>query len=49
MVYVMGGVFSCAARVASLMGLIGPFAFHAICMGLGAFLMGKARPVKQTV
>ena len=50
MVYIMGGVFSRAEWSASVRGLIGPLAFHSICMALGALLVGKAAaPVKQAV
>ena len=47
MIYIMGGVFSRAVWAASVSGLVGPLAFHAICMALGALLVGKAVPVKQ--
>jgi hypothetical protein len=49
MVYIMGGVFSRAEWATSVSGLVGPLAFHTICMALGVFLVGKAAPVKQTV
>jgi hypothetical protein len=47
MVYIMGGVFSRAVWATSVSGLVGPLAFHAICMAPGALLVSKAAPVKQ--
>ena len=45
----MGGVFSRAEGFTNLGGLVGALAFHAVCMGLGAFLIGKAAEGKQAV
>lgn len=41
MVYILGGVFSRADGFTTLSGLWGPMAFHAVCTGLGAGLIGK--------
>lgn len=38
----MGGVFSQTEGFTSVGDLWGPMAFHAVCTGLGAGLLGKA-------
>jgi hypothetical protein len=43
----MGGVFSRAEWASQIGGLAGAFAFHAVSMGLGAFLVGTTARVKQ--
>ena len=40
--WVLGGVFSQTEGFTGLGGLWGPMAFHAVCMGLGTYLVGKA-------
>ncbi|MHB1416653.1 MAG: hypothetical protein ACYC1C_15505 [Chloroflexota bacterium] len=42
MVYIAGGVFSQAEGFTDLALLTGAFAFHAISMALGTFMVGKA-------
>jgi ABC-type uncharacterized transport system permease subunit len=41
-VYVVGAVFSQTEGFADIVVLAGAFAFHAVCMGLGTYLLGKA-------
>lgn len=49
MVYILGGVFSRAEGFTTLGGLWGPLAFHAVCTGLGAGLLGKIAGPKAVV
>jgi len=49
MVYILGGVFSRAEGFTTFSGLWGPMAFHAVCTGLGAGLLGKTVSPKVAV
>jgi len=44
----MGGVFSQIEGFTNLGELWGPMAFHAVCTGLGAGLLGKALKTNPT-